>query len=56
MGRWVSSGAKLDRVPVETRNYVLAITGHPIEAWLHNRVDGRPLGGHVALLGPELRS
>lgn len=32
--KWLDSGASPSRVPAETRNYVQAITGKPIESWL----------------------
>jgi hypothetical protein len=53
MGKWLSAGAKLDSVPLETRNYVLAITGRPIEDWMQRKVTS--LDGHVTLIGREFQ-
>jgi hypothetical protein len=55
MRRWLAAGAKLESLPVETRNYVLAITGHPIEAWMHARSRPTQLAGHFSTVSRELR-
>jgi hypothetical protein len=55
MGRWLATGAQLDRVPLETRNYVLSITGRPLDAWVKRTVNVAQLEGHVATIGREFR-
>jgi hypothetical protein len=34
VAKWMASGANPNTMPRETRNYIQAITGQPIEAWL----------------------
>jgi hypothetical protein len=51
VGKWLSAGAKLDNIPMETRNYVLAITGRSIEDWMQRKATS--LAGHVTLIGQE---
>ncbi|MCE3247709.1 MAG: hypothetical protein K0R41_1534 [Geminicoccaceae bacterium] len=40
--RWLASGADPRRVPGETRDYVMKITGRPIEAWAQAGRQGAP--------------
>jgi soluble lytic murein transglycosylase-like protein len=54
LAKWRSTkGAKTSTIPAETRSYVLAITGHPIEAFLGKNPPSA-FGGHIASLEPEM--
>jgi hypothetical protein len=49
VAQWVASGANPASMPAETRNYVMAITGQPIEAWIRG---DRPEPGEIKMLPP----
>lgn len=52
LSRWLKTpGAKVSAVPAETRAYVLAITGHPLERWLGKTPP--PIGGTVTLMAGD---
>jgi soluble lytic murein transglycosylase-like protein len=53
--KWLRDGAKLGAMPVETKDYVMKITGKPVEFWLARPVIAASLEGHVAALGIEFR-
>jgi soluble lytic murein transglycosylase-like protein len=53
LAAWLKKpGAKVSELPEETRNYVRAITGHGIEAFL-SRNPPKAFGGHIARLESE---
>jgi soluble lytic murein transglycosylase-like protein len=54
LSKWLATkGAKVSSIPAETRAYVLAITGHPVEAWL-GKTPPSAFGGHIARLEAEM--
>jgi soluble lytic murein transglycosylase-like protein len=53
LSKWLAEGAKVERLPQETRAYVLSITGIRVEDWLLQRGKEVRLFGHVAMLAPE---
>lgn len=56
MRKWLRKGADIGSLPVETKNYVMQITGKPIEVWLAQpQVHVASLDGHVGKLGREFR-
>jgi soluble lytic murein transglycosylase-like protein len=56
MRRWLRNGAKLGSLPVETKDYVVQITGKPIEVWLTQpQIHVASLDGHVGKLAGEFR-
>ena len=55
LAKWISTkGAKTSTIPAETRAYVVAITGHPIESFL-GKNPPRTFGGHVGKLAMEMQ-
>jgi soluble lytic murein transglycosylase-like protein len=56
MRRWLRNGAKLGSLPVETKDYVMQITGKPIDVWLAQpEVHVASLDGHVGKLAGEFK-
>jgi soluble lytic murein transglycosylase-like protein len=54
--KWLSKGSQIGALPVETQNYVMQITGKPIELWLAQPdLHVASLDGHVGKLGKEFR-
>lgn len=56
--KWLDKGANVGTMPVETKNYVLQITGKPIQFWLtsaRENVHVASLDGHVGTLAREFR-
>jgi soluble lytic murein transglycosylase-like protein len=55
LSRWLRDGAKLGAMPVETKNYVMKITGKPVEFWMSRPVAVASLEGHVSAMATEFR-
>jgi soluble lytic murein transglycosylase-like protein len=55
LAKWLATkGAKVSSIPAETRAYVLAITGHPVESFLGKNPPST-FGGHIARLEAEMK-